>query len=71
MAVFLDVLTSPYRGLKSILKEYYMILTLIRFYKLSQEFYAPEFSQGFYSSDKIKKTQNEHLIIVCQNLIGL
>ena len=47
-----------------------MILTLIRFYKFSQEFYAPEFSQGYYSSDKIKKTQNEHLIIVCQNLIG-
>ena len=24
-----------------------------------------------YSSNKIRKTQNEHLIIVCQNLIGL
>ena len=46
-----------------------MILTLIRFYKFSQEFYAPEFSQGYYSSDKIKKTQNEHLIIVCQRSV--
>ena len=24
-----------------------------------------------YSSNKVRKTQNEHLIIVCQNLIGL
>ena len=24
-----------------------------------------------YSSNKIRKTQNEHLIIVCQNLVGL
>ena len=25
----------------------------------------------FYSRNKIRKTQNEHLIIVCQTLIGL
>ena len=25
----------------------------------------------FYRRNKIRKTQNEHLIIVCQNLIGL
>ena len=24
-----------------------------------------------YSSNKIRKTQNEHLVIICQNLIGL
>ena len=24
-----------------------------------------------YSSNKIRKTQNEHLIITCQNLVGL
>jgi hypothetical protein len=29
------------------------------------------FLTTYYSSNKIRKAQNEHLIIICQNLIGL
>ena len=37
----------------------------------SEPFFDDKFAYLLYSSNEIRKTQNEHLIMVCKNFIGM